>query len=132
MDGQRPTPTARLAGTCGGLFGLAATALAAIGSHALAPGLGPEDLRRLVLGIAFLFVHALLLVAIAAIARHGGRGLVLAVSALLVALGTLLFSGSLLGRVLFGWPTTLAPFGGFALMAGWLALATWFAFARRT
>jgi uncharacterized membrane protein YgdD (TMEM256/DUF423 family) len=131
MDGQRPTPIARLAGTTGALFGLVATALAAIGSHALAPGLGPDDLRRLVLGIAFLFVHALLLLVIGAIARNGGHGLALAAAALLVALGALLFSGSLLGRVLFGWPTALAPFGGFALMAGWLALAAWFAVARR-
>jgi uncharacterized membrane protein YgdD (TMEM256/DUF423 family) len=131
MDGQRPTPTARLAGTAGALFGLVATALAAIGSHALAPGLGADDLRRLVLGIAFLFVHALLLVAIGAIARHGGRGLVLAASALLVVVGTLLFSGSLLARVLFGASTALAPFGGVALMLGWLALAAWFVVARR-
>lgn len=131
IEGQRPTPTARLAGVAGGLYGLAATALAAVGSHALAPGLETEDLRRLVLGIAFLFVHALLLVVIGAIARRGGHGLALAASALLVASGTLLFAGSLLGRVLFGWPTTLAPFGGFALMAGWLALAIWFGFARR-
>ena len=131
MESPRPVPTSRLAGAIGAIFGLAATALAAIGSHALAPGLGADDLRRLVLGIAFLFVHALLLVAIGAIARHGGRGLVLALSAALVAMGTLLFSGSLLGRVLFGWPTALAPIGGFALMAGWLALALWFAIARR-
>jgi uncharacterized membrane protein YgdD (TMEM256/DUF423 family) len=131
MESPRPVPTARLAGTLGALFGLAATALAAIGSHSLAPGLGADDLRRLVLGVAFLFVHGLLLLAIGAIARSGGRGLLLALAAALVALGTLLFSGSLLGRVLFGWPTALAPFGGFALMAGWLGLACWFAFARR-
>lgn len=131
MDAPRAWPLARFAGIVGALFGLAATALAAIGSHALAPGLGPDDLRRLVLGIGFLFVHALLLVAIGALARHGGHGLLLAAAALLVAVGTLLFSGSLLGRVLFGWPTALAPYGGFGLMAGWLALALWFGGARR-
>jgi uncharacterized membrane protein YgdD (TMEM256/DUF423 family) len=131
MDGQRLAPTGRLAGAVGALFGLAATALAAIGSHALAPAIGTDDLRRLVLGIAFLFVHAVLLVAIGGIARRGGHGLALAVAALLVATGTLLFSGSLLGRVLFGWSTALAPVGGFALLAGWLVLAIWFGFARR-
>jgi uncharacterized membrane protein YgdD (TMEM256/DUF423 family) len=130
MDSPRPTPTRRIAGALGGLFGFAATALAAIGSHALAPGLDADDLRRLVLAIAFLFVHALLLVAIASIARDG-RGLLLALAAALVILGTVLFSGSLLARVLFGWPTALAPFGGFALMLGWLALGTWLALARR-
>lgn len=131
MDSPRPTPTARLAGAIGALFGLAATALAAVGSHALAPGLDDDDLRRLVLGVAFLFVNALALLVVGAIARRGGHGLMLAVAAALLVLGTLLFSGSLLGRVLFGWPTALAPFGGFALMLGWLALASWFGFARR-
>jgi hypothetical protein len=33
--------------------------------------------------------------------------------------------------VLFGWPTALAPFGGFALMLGWLATGAWLAVARR-
>jgi uncharacterized membrane protein YgdD (TMEM256/DUF423 family) len=130
MDSMRPSPTRRLAGATAGLFGFAATALAAIGSHALAPGLDGDDLRRLVLAIAFLFVHALLLLVIAAIARDG-RGLLLALAAGLVMLGTAVFSGSLLGRVLFGWPTALAPFGGVALMLGWLALGTWLAVARR-
>lgn len=130
MDGSRFNPTARLAGAAGALFGLAATALAAIGSHALAPGLDTDDLRRLVLGVAFLFVHALLLVLIGALAR-GGRGLLLALSAALVVLGTLLFCGSLLGRVLWQWSTALAPFGGVALMLGWLLLAAWFIGARR-
>jgi uncharacterized membrane protein YgdD (TMEM256/DUF423 family) len=130
MDSQHPSPTRRLAGALGCLFGFAATALAAVGSHALAPGLDADDLRRLVLGVAFLFVHALLLVAIAALARDG-RGLLLALAAALVALGTIVFSGSLLGRVLFGWPTALAPFGGFALMLGWLATGAWLVVARR-
>jgi uncharacterized membrane protein YgdD (TMEM256/DUF423 family) len=40
-----------------------------------------------------------------------------------MALGALVFSGSLAGKVLWGWPTTLAPFGGSLLIAAWLALA---------
>ena len=38
--------------------------------------------------------------------------------------GTLLFSGSLVGAVFAGLPTTLAPFGGGLLIAGWLLHAT--------
>ena len=48
-----------------------------------------------------------------------GRWLALAV----VLLGTLLFSGSLAGSALLGWPTRLAPLGGTVLMASWLLLA---------
>lgn len=121
-------PLSRLAGTLGALCGLAATALAAIGSHALQ--LDGGGTRRYVLGVAFLFGHGLALLLIAALARTGS-GALLALAALLHAAGTLLFSGSLLGAVLFDWPTALAPFGGIALMLGWLALAAWFAAARR-
>src|SRR5690606_20181477 len=41
----------------------------------------------------------------------------------LLAAGLLLFAGSLLGKALAGWPSTLAPAGGVLLMAGWLILA---------
>jgi uncharacterized membrane protein YgdD (TMEM256/DUF423 family) len=123
--------TFRTAGICGALFGLGATALAAIGSHALAPSLAADDLRRYGLAVALMFVHALALVAIAALARSTIAGLLLTLSTVSMVLGVLLFCGSLLGRVLFGWPTALAPFGGFALMLGWLALGVWVAGARR-
>ena len=123
--------TFRTAGISGALFGLGATALAAIGSHALAPSLDADDLRRYVLAVALMFVHALALVAICALARSTIAGLLLTLSTVSMVLGVLLFCGSLLGRVLFGWPTALAPFGGFALMLGWLALGVWVAGARR-
>lgn len=123
--------TFRFAGICGASFGLCATALAAIGSHALAPSLDAEDLRRYGLAVGLMFVHALALTAIAALARSAIAGLLLTLASLSMVFGVLLFCGSLLGRVLFGWPTALAPFGGVALMLGWLVLGVWVAGAQR-
>jgi uncharacterized membrane protein YgdD (TMEM256/DUF423 family) len=125
------TPSAtqwRITGTLGALFGLVAAALAAIGSHALE--LDADGMRRFALGVAFLFVHGLLLIGQAQLLRNGS-GLALSLSAALIAGGVLLFSGALIGAALFAWPTLLAPIGGVMLMLGWLMLAFWFLFARR-
>jgi uncharacterized membrane protein YgdD (TMEM256/DUF423 family) len=128
---SRKLPAVRFAGAFGALFALAATALAAIGSHALAPGFEAEDLRRFVIAVGMLYAHALGLLAIAAVLRAGATGLLPAIAAGALVLGTLLFCGSLLGRVLWQWSTLLAPFGGVSMMAGWLLLAVWFLGARR-
>ena len=67
----------------------------------------------------YAFAHgAVLLVLGGAPARRLRR---LAMAGLL--LGTLLFAGSVAGGVLLGWPTTLAPAGGMALIGGWVLFA---------
>lgn len=92
----------------------AAVALSAVAMHA-ADG---HDRLRLGLAAALAFGHGLALVAIAA------RGSRLATFARVAfAAGIVLFSGSLVGAALHGWPTTLAPAGGIALMLGWGILA---------
>ncbi len=48
----------------------------------------------------------------------------------LLLLGTALFSGSLTGSALAGWPTAAAPLGGIMLIGGWLLAA--FAMLRRS
>lgn len=118
--------TFRIAGICGAAFGLSATALAAIGSHALAPSLDAQDLRRYGLAVGMMFMHALALVAIGALARTAIAGLLLTLSSIAMVIGVLAFSGSLLARVLFDSSSMLAPAGGIALMIGWLLLAIWF------
>jgi uncharacterized membrane protein YgdD (TMEM256/DUF423 family) len=118
-------PLHRLSGLLGALIGLASVVLAAVASHAWSGRLGAQDLHRVHLAFAFGFGHALLLVQIAALMRST-RGVLIGISAVSTALGVVLFSGSLLGRALAGWPSTLAPIGGGLLMLGWLALATWF------
>jgi uncharacterized membrane protein YgdD (TMEM256/DUF423 family) len=112
-------------GFIGALFGLAALVLAALAMHALAAELAAHDLQRVALAAAFLALHALLLLHLATLARQTG-GLLLAIAGWLVVFGVLGFCGSLLGAALFAWPVRLAPYGGAALIAGWLALAVWF------
>jgi uncharacterized membrane protein YgdD (TMEM256/DUF423 family) len=89
--------------------------LGAYASH----GLDGDAARRVGLAALFAFGHglALLLLAPAAPAPLRTAGL----SGL--ALGVLLFSGSLLAAVFLSAPTALAPTGGLLLMLGWLAIA---------
>ncbi|MBP6750745.1 MAG: DUF423 domain-containing protein [Xanthomonadaceae bacterium] len=74
---------------------------------------------RLQTAAAFALAHG---IALAALAPHCARRLgSLALMAL--AIGTLLFSGSLAGAHFFGWPTRLAPVGGSTMIVAWLVYA---------
>ena len=110
MNGLRGALAAFGALACGVSVGLGAYA-----SH----GLDGDAARRVGLAALFAFGHglALLLLAPAAGSRLRTAGL----SGL--ALGVLLFSGSLLAAVFLAAPTALAPTGGVLLMLGWLAIA---------
>jgi uncharacterized membrane protein YgdD (TMEM256/DUF423 family) len=92
-------------------------ALAAWASH----GADPAARVRLALAAAIAFGHGLALVAIA-----DRSGKLLAATRVAFVLGIALFSGSLVGAVVFGTATALAPAGGLALMAGWAILAAHF------
>jgi uncharacterized membrane protein YgdD (TMEM256/DUF423 family) len=105
---------ARAFAALGALFAGAAVALAALAMHAVS---GHESVR-LSIAAAIAFGHGLALVAIVA---RGSTLATLARSAL--ALGTLLFAGTLVLTVFAGASPTLAPAGGMLLMAGWVILA---------
>lgn len=119
----------RALGFLGATYGASAVALSAYASHGLAARVPPAALQRAWTAIAFLFVHALLLVAIATLARVSAA-LLLTLSGFAAALGTLLFCGSVLVSVLFGWSSAAAPAGGMLLIVAWLLLAVWFVGAR--
>jgi uncharacterized membrane protein YgdD (TMEM256/DUF423 family) len=76
----------------------------------------------------YAFGHGALLRVLAA--RAGSR--VEQAGRWLLLLGVVLFSGSLVGNVLWAWPTAAAPAGGVALIVGWLLLgiAPWLAAGR--
>jgi uncharacterized membrane protein YgdD (TMEM256/DUF423 family) len=93
----------------GGVACAVAVGLAAWASH----GLAGDAARLVALAAAFAFAHGLALLA----PRERSIG------PWLLAAGLLLFAGSLLGKALAGWPSTLAPAGGVLLMAGWLIIA---------
>lgn len=99
----------------GAVCAAAAVALAAYAAH----GVEGKDQARLLLAAVFAFGHGLALAVLAPGAtRRLGR-----LAMVLLYLGVLLFSGSLVFNVLAQWPTTLAPLGGILLIAGWLCHA---------
>lgn len=99
----------------GAVFAACAVALAAYASH----GADGEARMRLQTAAAFALAHG---IALAALAPHCARRL--GGSALMaLAIGTLLFSGSLAAAHFFGWPTRLAPIGGSTMIVAWLVYA---------
>lgn len=102
-------------GAFGALCAAAAVGLSAYAAHV---ALGHAQ-SRLQMAALFAFGHG---VALAALTREAQRRLAHA-GLLALALGVLLFCGSLVMDVLAQWPTTLAPLGGMSMIAGWVVLA---------
>lgn len=99
-------------------------ALGAFGAHALKARLAPELLAVYETAVRYQLVHALALLATAAVhARWPGR--LAAAAGWLFALGVLLFSGSLYALVLTGVRGlgAITPLGGLAMICGWMCLA---------
>ena len=118
MDARRTLAVA-------GLLIALATALGAFGAHALKATLSQDRLQVYETAVRYHFVHALGLLAIGVLLRSMDAEL-LRWSAVLVLAGILLFSGSLY-LLTFGaprWVGIITPFGGLALIAGWVLFAT--------
>ncbi|MCU0945701.1 MAG: DUF423 domain-containing protein [Rubritepida sp.] len=97
-----------------GLAGCAAVALAAIGAHVAGEARGMVDSVAMILGW-----HAPALLGLGLWNTRGGH----AAAALMLA-GVVLFGGAVLLRAFGGISLgPVAPIGGFAMMAGWLAVA---------
>lgn len=104
------------------LWGALGVALGAFGAHALAGLVRPERLVTFATAVQYQLAHALAAGLAAAVADRvaGARP----AAALLLA-GSALFSGSLYALVATDVGTfgAIAPVGGAAMIAGWLALA---------
>jgi uncharacterized membrane protein YgdD (TMEM256/DUF423 family) len=99
-----------------------AVALGAFGAHALKGTLAANAMADVWnKAVLYQFVHALALLALAALPVASR-----AASAFFVA-GIVLFSGSLylLAVTNVKWLGAITPVGGFCLLAGWLLLAFW-------
>jgi uncharacterized membrane protein YgdD (TMEM256/DUF423 family) len=99
--------------------------LGAFGAHALKANLSPEMLGTFETGVRYQTYHGLALLGLAcAIGTWPERRL--GPAAILLIVGTLVFSGSLYLLVLTGahWFGAITPFGGATLIAGW-GLAAW-------
>ena len=96
----------------GALFAALAVALAAYAAHAATA----DAQSRLQLAAAFAFGHGVALAALAPrVQRRVGR-----IALCMLAVGVLLFSGSLVGHAFANLPTTFAPMGGMLMIVGWL------------
>lgn len=108
----------------GALSGFGAVAAGAFGAHALRESLTPESLEVFNTGARYHLIHSVLLVLTGLLQamRPTAAG---AVAAWAIAIGIVLFSGSLYVLALSGarWWGAVTPFGGGAFLTGWAALA---------
>jgi uncharacterized membrane protein YgdD (TMEM256/DUF423 family) len=121
--------TARLALFLGAIFLFAAVGAGAFGAHALRSRLAPDLLDVFQTAVQYHAWHALGLLAVGILLLHRPDGAVLATAGWLLALGIVLFSGSLYALALTGvrgWGA-VTPIGGVAFLAAWVALgvAAW-------
>lgn len=110
------------------LFGFTGVGLGAFAAHGLKGQLSPEYLAVFQTGVHYQMLHALALLALAALwQRLGGR--LLAAAGLCFCGGILLFSGSLYALTLTGISALgmITPVGGLMFLVGWfcLGLAAW-------
>lgn len=115
--------SARVLAIAGLLLALA-TVLGAFGAHALKGQLAPDQLQVYETAVRYHFFHALGLLGVGLTLRFVDTGPV-RWAALLIIVGVVLFSGSLYALT-FGAPRPVGivtPFGGLALIAGWIAYA---------
>jgi uncharacterized membrane protein YgdD (TMEM256/DUF423 family) len=101
-----------------------ATVGGALGSHVLT-ALDARSLHSFETAVQFQFFHGLAVVALVLAGLRGIGGRWLWLATWLIAAGTLLFSGSIYAKTL-GAPAGIvgvAPYGGVAIMVGWLVFA---------
>lgn len=111
------------AGVVGAALCAVAVVAGAFGAHALKERLTPERLEVFETAVRYQMFHGLGLLLFAALQRAGVTGLDKASWSL--ALGVLLFSGSLYGIVAGGprWLGPLTPLGGLLFVVGWVLAA---------
>lgn len=110
-----PSPASRAIGAIAALFCAASVALGAYAAHAV----DGDDRARLQTAVLYLFLHGIALIAL----QPRTDGIARPALASVLVLGVLLFAGSLVGAVLAGWSTRLAPVGGAMLIIGWIGWA---------
>ncbi|MCK9563260.1 MAG: DUF423 domain-containing protein [Bacteroidales bacterium] len=108
--------------------GLLAVALGAFGAHGLKASFGPHLLEVWQTAVSYQMYHSLALLVLAVL--PAARGALFQRAAWLMVAGTVIFSGTLYGRVLLDIPAfgMVTPVGGVLLLVGWATLV--WAFAR--
>jgi uncharacterized membrane protein YgdD (TMEM256/DUF423 family) len=105
-----------------GGFGLLGVAAGAFGAHGLEDRLAPEQLEWWNTAARYQQIHAVAILAAAALPGTWSRARVLALCCF--ALGIVIFAGTLDAMALGGprWLGAVTPFGGLALIVGWASL----------
>lgn len=116
--------TARWMLIAGSVNGALAVILGAFGAHALKSRLAAGALSIYHTGNQYHFYHSLAMLGIGLCARHLPSTCWIKAAAILMLAGTVVFSGSLYILAFTGqrWLGALAPVGGSALIAAWIAL----------
>lgn len=124
MDQMEP-PVAKLTLLLAALFGATGVALGALAAHGLKAKLAQNLLEAFKTGVHYQQVHALALLGIGLLALHVGQSRALSVSASMMVVGIVFFSGSLYWLALGGprWLGPVTPLGGTLLIGAWIALA---------
>ncbi len=111
------------------LNGFLAVGLGAFGAHGLRQKLSTDLLAVYQTGVQYHFYHTFALMAVALLMLQWPHNTLLRWSALLFAIGIVVFSGSLYVLAISGirWLGAITPLGGVAFLAGWamLAMAVW-------
>ncbi len=104
-------------------------AIGAFGAHALRARLEPARLATFETAVQYHMLHALALLAVAALMGRVQSQQLLLLSGGLFAAGIFLFSGSLYALAITGitWLGAITPLGGIAFIGGWLCMgiAAW-------
>jgi len=116
--------TAPILFVIGALNGAISVALGAFGAHALSARLDARSLEIFETAARYQAIHAVALLAVALLLSRSPNG-ALTGAGWAFAAGIVLFSGSLYVLALSGVRTwgAVAPFGGTALLVGWILLA---------
>ncbi len=106
-----------------GLFGATGVAAGAYGAHALSQQLSPYLLNVFQTAVLYQLFHAVALLGMVALLSQPIASKALVISASLMVVGTILFSGSLYLLTLSSLRVGLiTPLGGFLLISAWLTL----------
>ena len=117
--------TPRIALCTAAVFLFAAVALGAFGAHALKAKLAPDLTAVYQTAVQYHFWHALGLLAVGLLLVHKPESGALIAAAWLLLAGLILFCGSLYALALTGTRGlgAVAPAGGVAFLAAWIAVA---------
>ncbi|MFC3152035.1 DUF423 domain-containing protein [Litoribrevibacter euphylliae] len=111
--------------TLAAISGFLAVALGAFGAHGLKTVLSPDMMAVYQTGVLYHLTHSILWLVVSALSVFDPENPWLKRSAVALAVGVVLFSGSLYLLTMTGLKTLgmITPVGGVSLLLGWLMLA---------